>query len=421
MPFPFQIIQSTEKVVIAYQFASASRTIPLGRATEAPVDSWMGWSNGHWEGDTLVVDVTDQLGRTWLDRAGNFYSEAVHVVERYTPIGPDHLMYEATIEDSNVFTRPWTIRMPLYRRIEENTELFADPVNITLLAKHITRSGIVQMALQTKPESILWVVRDDGVLVGYSFELAEQIGGWHRHPMGDKVKSVGVKNIISSATVFGEETQEVWLIVERGGVECLELMRPLDEQGTTRKAVLTVDSAVRYAFATATTVFTNLGHLEGRTVRLVAREETTQVNRRGETETVDRMINVGTAVVQSGQVTIAAPGHKRMDIGLDFVPRARTLPPEMQTQTGSALARQGRWQEVAVDVYDTIGLTISGVRIEPQETPDLLDTYLAPRAETLRGSGEGSTESPQLTFEQFEPFPATILTVSGELELEEVE
>ena len=73
-----------------------------------------------------------------------------------------------------------------------------------------------------------------------------------------------------------------------------------------------------------------------------------------------------------------------------------------------------------MDVYDTIGLTISGVRIEPQEITDLLDTYLAPRAETLRGSGEGFTESPQLTFEQFEPFPATILTVSGELELEEV-
>ena len=120
MPFPFQIIQSTEKVVIAYPFANANRTIPLGRPTDAPVDSWMGWSNGHWEEETLVVDVTGFNGLAWLDRAGNFHTDALHVVERYTPISPHHLMYEATIEDPNVFTRPWKISMPLYRRIEEN-------------------------------------------------------------------------------------------------------------------------------------------------------------------------------------------------------------------------------------------------------------------------------------------------------------
>ena len=123
MPFPFQIIQSTEKVVIAYQFASANRTIPLGRPTDAPVDSWMGWSNGHWEGDTLVVDVTGFHDLPWFDRAGNHHSNALHVVERYTPMSPYHLMYEATIEDANVFTRPWTIRFPLYRRIEEDVRL----------------------------------------------------------------------------------------------------------------------------------------------------------------------------------------------------------------------------------------------------------------------------------------------------------
>ena len=122
MPFPFLMIQSTEKIVIAYQFANASRTIPLGKPTDAPVDSWMGWSNGHWEGDTLVVDVTGFNGLPWFDRAGNYHSDALHVVERYTPISADHLMYEATIEDPKVFTRPWKISMPLYRRIEENAQ-----------------------------------------------------------------------------------------------------------------------------------------------------------------------------------------------------------------------------------------------------------------------------------------------------------
>ena len=123
MPFPFQIIQSTDKVVIAYQFASASRTIPLNGSTEAPVDSWMGWSNGHWDGDTLVVDVRGFHDLSWFDRAGNYHSDALHVVERYTPISPYHLRYEATIEDPKIFSQPWTISLPLYRRIEQDVRL----------------------------------------------------------------------------------------------------------------------------------------------------------------------------------------------------------------------------------------------------------------------------------------------------------
>jgi hypothetical protein len=84
----------------------------------------MGWSRGRWDGDTLVVDVTGFNDQTWFDRAGNFHSEALHVVERFTRTGPDHLIYEATIEDPKVFTRPWKMSMPLYRRIEKNPQLF---------------------------------------------------------------------------------------------------------------------------------------------------------------------------------------------------------------------------------------------------------------------------------------------------------
>ncbi len=123
MPYPFQIIQGTDRIVIAYQFANANRTIPIGRPTEPPIDFWMGWSNGSWDGDTLVVDVTGFHDLSWFDRAGNHHSEQLHVVERYTPISPYHLQYEATIEDPRVFTRPWTISFPLYRRIEENVRL----------------------------------------------------------------------------------------------------------------------------------------------------------------------------------------------------------------------------------------------------------------------------------------------------------
>jgi hypothetical protein len=120
---PFQIVQTPQLILIAYGFASATRQIHVGRKPEAPAESWMGWSIGHWEGDTLVVDVTDQNDKTWFDRAGNFHSDAMHVVERYTPTSPVTLMYEATIDDANVFTRPWKMSMPLYRRVEKNAQL----------------------------------------------------------------------------------------------------------------------------------------------------------------------------------------------------------------------------------------------------------------------------------------------------------
>jgi hypothetical protein len=123
MPFPFQIIQSQRDILMVYEFASANRVINLGKPQEAPTDTWMGTSNGRWEGETLVIDVTGLNGLAWLDRAGNFMSDAAHVVERFTRVSPDRMLYEATIEDPKVFTRPWKIRMPLYRRTEKNVQL----------------------------------------------------------------------------------------------------------------------------------------------------------------------------------------------------------------------------------------------------------------------------------------------------------
>jgi hypothetical protein len=123
MPFPFQIVQTPKYILIAYEYAGATRTVYMDQVPPNPVDSWMGHSVGHWEGDTLVVDVTRLNDQTWLDRAGNFHSDALHVVERYTPLSPDALTYEATIEDPKVFSRSWKISMPLYRRLEKNAQL----------------------------------------------------------------------------------------------------------------------------------------------------------------------------------------------------------------------------------------------------------------------------------------------------------
>ena len=123
MPFPFQIIQSQKTIVMVYEHAKALRTIFMDEHKESPADSWMGWSNGRWDGDTLVIDSTGFVPYTWFDRAGDYHSDALHVVERYTPVSPYHLMYEATIEDPKVFTRPWKMSFPLYRRMEKNVQI----------------------------------------------------------------------------------------------------------------------------------------------------------------------------------------------------------------------------------------------------------------------------------------------------------
>lgn len=123
MGHPFQILQSTKAIFLAYQYAGATRDILLKDPGPAPVDSWMGQSVGRWEGDTLVVDVTGFNDSTWFDRAGNFHSDKLHVVERYTRTAPNVITYEATIEDPETFSKPWKISLPLYRRMEKNAQV----------------------------------------------------------------------------------------------------------------------------------------------------------------------------------------------------------------------------------------------------------------------------------------------------------
>ena len=121
--FPFQIVQSANTILMAYEFASASRVIRMNSKEKSPAPAWMGWSIGRWDGDTLVVDVTDNEERTWFDRAGNFHSDELHLVERFSLIDQNTLNYEVTVEDPKVFTRSWKMSMPIYRHLEKNAQL----------------------------------------------------------------------------------------------------------------------------------------------------------------------------------------------------------------------------------------------------------------------------------------------------------
>jgi hypothetical protein len=123
-----QIVQSPKSVAIYMEDDHAgggNRTIFMDGRPHAPASLkfYLGDSRGHWEGDTLVVDVQYFTDRTRLDRAGNFHSADLHVVERYTMISPDHIRYEATLDDASVYTRPWKMSFILYRRKEPNVRV----------------------------------------------------------------------------------------------------------------------------------------------------------------------------------------------------------------------------------------------------------------------------------------------------------
>jgi hypothetical protein len=126
MPYPFQIVQGQKDILFVYEYATSNRIVHMSNHTEAPVDSWMGWSNGKWDGDTLVIEAKGFNDQSWFDRAGNHHSEALVVTERFSiapNTGGNILNYTARIEDPKTFTRPWTISMPLYRRVEPNVQL----------------------------------------------------------------------------------------------------------------------------------------------------------------------------------------------------------------------------------------------------------------------------------------------------------
>jgi hypothetical protein len=147
MPYPFEIVQSTSKIQMVFAFANASRVIHLDTVKPPPNDTWMGHSVGRWEGNTLVVNVSDFNDRTWLSRSGDFHTEAFHLVERFTPITADALRYEVTVEDPNVYMRPWKMSMVLYRQLEDNTQLLdykcVELVEETFLG-HLRRNQLVK-------------------------------------------------------------------------------------------------------------------------------------------------------------------------------------------------------------------------------------------------------------------------------------
>lgn len=123
MPYPFEITQSNKDMLFAYSYDTATRIVLMQKHHDPDLDTFMGTANGHWEGDTLVIDVTGFNGRTWLDRMGDFTTDSLHVVERYSLMDANTMNYEATIMDPEIYTQPWKINLILYRHREKNARL----------------------------------------------------------------------------------------------------------------------------------------------------------------------------------------------------------------------------------------------------------------------------------------------------------
>jgi hypothetical protein len=125
MPYPFQIVQGNKDILFVYEYASSNRIVHMDKKSESPVDSWMGWANGTWKGDTLVIRNDGFNEHSWFDRSGNHHGNQLVVDEQFTPRGNQvaYLEYSATMTDPETFTKPWTIRMNLYRKFEANAQL----------------------------------------------------------------------------------------------------------------------------------------------------------------------------------------------------------------------------------------------------------------------------------------------------------
>lgn len=150
---PFQIFQGERDadLLMVYPFAAANRIIYMKDHSEPAVDTYMGKSDGTWDGNVLVVTTSGQNDRTWLDRAGNFHSNQLKVTERFTLLDPDHIRYEATLDDPMTYSRPWTIEMPLYRLIDENAQLLEH--KCVPFADKLLYSDLLHLEQPSKPSS----------------------------------------------------------------------------------------------------------------------------------------------------------------------------------------------------------------------------------------------------------------------------
>jgi hypothetical protein len=279
----------------------------------------------------------------------------------------------------------------LHQLLFDTSGTFIDSRELTLFADHITQSGLVQIEFQRKPIATVWATRTDGALVGMTYEVFEQVQGWHRHTTAGLFESVCVVPI---NTPVDENTEEVYLSVQRtiAGVtkRFVERLKPNNYY----------DAAKVYSGAPTTTI-TGLTHLNSTTVRII-----------GDGAVYPDQVVSGGQVVLSKAVSNAY-------VGLGYTSRLKPMRPEVSLKDGTLQGRKKRWVKVLVRMLASVGLTINGKIVPFRKMGDAMDAGIPPRDLDVEVSILNHDRDGYITIEQPDGLPCTILAIVGQLNIEE--
>jgi hypothetical protein len=258
--------------------------------------------------------------------------------------------------------------------------------DMTILAEHITGDGIIAMDYQQEPDSIIWFVRNDGTLLGLTYNRYHKVVGWHRHPMTGSVESICV---IPSAD---GSRDELWAAISRtidGGTKrYIEYIDP----------DINTDSALVYS-GSAVTELTGLEHLEGETVAIVGDGAIYQ-----------------SEVVTDGKITID-PSAEEIEVGLAYTSYLKTMRPEVETRGGTSQGRRKRWVKIQVRVYETLGVKILGEIIPFRSAADDMDEPPPLFSGIIEKVNLGWDLDGQIEITQEQPLPITILSIMGIIDI----
>ena len=268
-----------------------------------------------------------------------------------------------------------------------NVEGFVAP-DLTILAEDITGGGLTHMAYQQEPDSIVWAVREDGVLLGLTYQRDQQVGAWHQHPVGGTDTEVESVAVIPSAD---GKSDELWISVKRTiNSATVRYIEYLD-------STINVDSGLTYSGG-ATSTLSGLTHLEGETVQVVG----------------DGAV-MPDAVVSSGSISLSE-SVTSASVGLQYITELVTLPPELPQADGASFGKKKSWNRIILNLYQTLGIAVNGKQLVFRTGGDAMDsappTFTGQKDITNLGWKESDTS---ITVRQEQPISMTLISITGEL------
>lgn len=299
------------------------------------------------------------------------------------------------------------------RKVREHAFVFEDDgfrsPDLTLLADHITKPGLVEMAYQQEPDTTVWFVRADGRLLGMTYDREQQVVGWHQHVLGGVSDAAGAAAKCESTAVIPASDgsrDELWLIVQRridGATKrSIEYMVPPFATGEAQNSAFYVDSGLTYNGAPATTI-SGLDHLEGETVAVL----------------VDGATHPDKTVA-AGQIALDRTGSV-VQVGLGYVSVLQTLNIEAGAADGTAQGKKKRIHRCVFRFLDTLGArfgpdeaTLDEILFRGGADPMDAPPPLLTGDKRVRWNGGNDTKG-RVTLQFDQPLPATVVAIMPQL------